>query len=70
MELMSHSSHESPAAHGFLMLGTNSLYLCHLPMYHMPVHSYQTILEAEIEGSHMENYLRIKKKTLLSPLLF
>ena len=66
---MSHSSHEGPAIHGFLILGTNSLYLCHLPMYHMPAHSYQTILEAEIDGSHMENYLKIKKENPTKPII-
>jgi hypothetical protein len=69
MELLSHSSHESPAIHGFLMLGKNSLYLCHLPMYHMSAHSYQTILEAEIEGPEMENYLKIKKENPAKPII-
>ena len=69
MELMSHSSHEGPAIHGFLMLGTNSLYLSHLPMYNVPAHSYQTILEAEIDGSHMKNYLKIKKENPAKPII-
>ena len=69
MESISQSSHERPAVHGFLMLGTNNLYLCHLPMYHMPVHSYQTILEGEIEGSHLENYRKIKKENPTKPLI-
>jgi hypothetical protein len=68
-QVMSHSSHPTPAVHGFLMLGTHNLYLCHLPMYHMPAHSYQTILEAEIEESAMKNYVKIKKETPAKPLI-
>ena len=55
--------------HGFLMLGTNSLYLSHLPMFNVPAHSYQTILEAEIDGSHMKNYLKIKKENPAKPII-
>ena len=57
------------ASHGFLMLGTKNLYLCHLPMYSMPAHSFQTIIEAEIEGSDMENYLKIKKENPAKPII-
>ena len=55
--------------HGFLMLGTNSLYLSHLPMYNVPAHSYQTILEAEIDGSQMKDYLKIKKENPAKPII-
>ena len=51
------------------MLGTNSLYLSHLPMFNVPAHSYQTILEAEIDGSHMKNYLKIKKENPAKPII-
>ena len=55
--------------HGFLMLGTNSLYLSHLPMYNVPAHSYQTIIEAEIDEPHMEKYLEIKKENPTKPII-
>ena len=55
--------------HGFLMLGTNSLYLSHLPMYSVPAHSYQTIIEAEIDEPHMEKYLEIKKENPTKPII-
>ena len=67
---MSHHLHENLVAnHGFLMLGTKNLYLCHLPMYNMAAHSFQTILEAEINEPEMENYLRIKKEHPTKPLV-
>ncbi len=67
---MSHHTHENLVAkHGFLMLGTKNLYLCHLPMYNMSAHSFQTILEAEIEGDEMKNYLRIKKEHPTKPIV-
>ena len=57
------------ANHGFLMLGMKNLYLCHLPMYFMPAHTYQSIVEAEIEDSIWENYLKIKRETPSKPLI-
>ena len=32
-------------------------------------HSYQTILEAEVEGPEMENYLKIKKENPAKPII-
>jgi hypothetical protein len=77
---MSHDSHglhgmsrNSPedlvARHGFLMLGTKNLYLCHLPMYNMAAHLFQTILEAEIEGPEMEKYLRLRNEKPSRPII-
>jgi hypothetical protein len=57
------------ARHGFLMLGTKNLYLCHLPMYSMAAHVFQTILEAEIETSEMEKYLRLKNENPSRPII-
>jgi hypothetical protein len=60
---MSRDSREVPVArHGFLMLGTKNLYLCHLPMYGHVAHIFQTILEAEIEASLMEKYLKLRNE--------
>ena len=67
---MSHDSHEDlKGTHNFLMLGTKNLYLCHLPMYNMPPHVFQTILEAQIEASEMEKYLRLKKENPARPII-
>jgi hypothetical protein len=51
------------------MLGTEKLYLCHLPMYHVPAHSFQTILEAEIDTPEMEKYLKLKKENPNKPVI-
>jgi hypothetical protein len=68
--LMDHSGHHELAAnHGFLMLGTKTIYLCHLPMYHMPAHAFQTIVEAEIGRPELEKYLKIKKETPAKPII-
>jgi len=55
--------------HGFLMLGTKNLYLCHLPMYSMAAHSFQTILEAKIEASEMKKYLKVRNKNPSKPIV-
>jgi hypothetical protein len=78
IEVLSDHSHEHEhehehehlvGTHGFLMLGIKNLYLCHLPMYNMPPHSFQTILEAEIEGPAMEKYLKVKKENPARPII-
>ena len=57
------------ANHGFLMLGMKNLYLCHLPMYFMAAHTFQSILEAEVEDSIWENYLKLKRENPSKPLI-
>lgn len=62
-------SSELSSNHGFLMLGMKNLYLCHLPMYFMAAHSFQSILEAEIEDSIWKTYLKMKKENPSMPLI-
>jgi hypothetical protein len=38
---------DQPAIHGMLMVGGNTIYLSHLPMFHTP-HEYQAIVEADL----------------------
>lgn len=38
---------DQPAIHGMLMVGGNTIYLSHLPMFHSP-HEYQAIVEADL----------------------
>lgn len=66
---MSDTSQEKPDSHGFLMMGTQKLFLCHLPMFFMPDHSYQAILEVELGGTDMENYLNARKQNAAKPLI-
>ena len=44
-------SADQPATHGMLLFGEKKIYLSHLPMFSMPVHRYQVILEARLTKS-------------------
>lgn len=50
------SAKDRPSVHGMLVVGTNQLYLSHLPMFHTP-HDYQVILEVEIPPAARRTYL-------------
>lgn len=43
------ASSDRPAIHGMLMIGENTIYLSHLPMFHSP-HDYQVIIEVSLNG--------------------
>ena len=66
---MSNSSKQTPMSHGFLMMGTEKLFSCHLPMYFMPDHSFQVILEIELGGNDIETYLKTRKEHPGEPLI-
>jgi len=44
-------SADQPATHGMLLFGEKKIYLSHLPMFSIPVHRYQVILEATLTKS-------------------
>ena len=60
---------EPPASHGFIVMGTEKLFLCHLPMFFMPEHNYQVILEGEINTKDMETYAKKKQENPSKPLI-
>jgi len=66
---MSNSSKQMPSSHGFLMMGTEKLFSCHLPMYFMPDHSFQVILEIELGGNDIETYRITRKENPGKPLI-
>jgi hypothetical protein len=66
---MSNSSHQMPSSHGFLMMGIDKLFSCHLPMYFMPNHSFQVILEIELAGNDIETYRKTRKENPGKPLI-
>ncbi len=68
-KIMSNSTNETPAIHGFLMIGTTKLFLCHLPMFFMPVHSYQVILQADIPEEDMKTYVKTKNENPNKPII-
>jgi hypothetical protein len=51
---------DRPAIHGMLMVGSNKIYLCHLPMFHSP-HDYQLIMEADLGQEGNRIYLEDRK---------
>jgi hypothetical protein len=57
------------AIHGFLMMGTNKLFLCHLPMFYMPPHSFQVILQADLPNNDMASYIKIRNENPGKPLI-
>jgi hypothetical protein len=66
---MSNASQEQPALHGFLMMGSEKLFLCHLPMFFAAPHSYQAILEASLASNDRDIYLKTKKENQGKPLI-
>lgn len=46
---------DSPNTHGMLVVGTDAVYLSHLPMFHPP-HHYQLIFEANLPADALRGY--------------
>lgn len=53
---------DTPNSHGMFMLGTTSLYLCHMPMFMKEDHRYQVTLKAHLDQQSMETFLADKAK--------
>ena len=66
---MSDPLQETPDTHGLLILGTQNLFACHLPMFFMTNHCYQAILEIEFDDRDEETYLKIKNENPNKPLI-
>lgn len=47
---------EDPSQHAFVMLGTNTLFICHLTMYGMEEHNFQLVLEAKLPDEAMRAF--------------
>ncbi|MBS1971118.1 MAG: hypothetical protein JSU04_12460 [Bdellovibrionales bacterium] len=63
-QVLHHSSHSSdrPSTHGMAVVGTQHIYLSHLPMFHSP-HDYQVILEVTLDTASQAQYLKMKATT-------
>lgn len=62
--LAQHSHHhhtDRPSVHGMLLVGTEKIYLSHLPMFHSP-HDYQVIFEVDLPAEVKSHYQNIKKQ--------
>lgn len=53
----SHASTDRPSVHGMMMMGKETVYLSHLPMFHSP-HDYQALLEVEIDEPGKKAYVK------------
>jgi hypothetical protein len=51
---------DKPNTHGMFMLGTGTLYLCHMPMFTKADHMYQVILRAHLDPATARAYLADK----------
>ncbi|THU79817.1 PLP-dependent transferase, partial [Dendrothele bispora CBS 962.96] len=52
----------SPDFHGFVMQGTDRLYLVHLPMFNMANHRYQLIITGELPPDAMATYVQARQQ--------
>lgn len=51
---------DTPNTHGMFMLGTTTLFLCHMPMFGKEDHFYQLTLQARLDSGSMATYLKDK----------
>ncbi|ESK85823.1 pyridoxal-dependent decarboxylase domain protein [Moniliophthora roreri MCA 2997] len=51
----------SPASHGFVMQGTDKLYLVYLPMFNMANHRYQLIITGDLPDAEMAQYVAARE---------
>ena len=62
MQDMQSSIIDTPNSHGMFMLGTSTLYLCHMPMFTKEDHMYQLTLRAHLDPTSMQIFLEDKAK--------
>jgi hypothetical protein len=53
---------DTPNQHGMFMLGTTSLYLCHMPMFTKEDHCYQVTLNAHLDQTSSDIFLADRAK--------
>jgi hypothetical protein len=51
---------DTPNSHGMFMLGTSTLYLCHMPMFPKEDHRYQVTLKAHLDPASQATYVADK----------
>ena len=57
------NAHDHPSVHGMLVLGSEKIYLSHLPMFHSP-HDYQVIMEVKLSEKAMRIYQETLKESV------
>jgi hypothetical protein len=58
---------DEPGDHGMFMLGTETLFLCHMPMFTMEKHMYQLILRASLPPDVMQRYRLLRRANPRKP---
>lgn len=53
---------DAPGNHGMFMIGSDTLYLVHMPMLTHEKHMYQLVLEVRLPASVMRDYQRLRKE--------
>jgi hypothetical protein len=53
---------ETPDLHGFVIMGKENLFLCHLPMFYAINHRYQLIFKAELGSDDKSKYLKVRNE--------
>ncbi|KAI3328115.1 pyridoxal-dependent decarboxylase domain-containing protein [Xylariaceae sp. AK1471] len=59
----------APEFHSFLIQGTESTYLIHLPMFHVANHRQQLILHVDFDKRSKDKYLAMKKSYPSEPMI-
>jgi hypothetical protein len=52
---------DEPGQHGMFMLGSETLFLCHMPMFTAEKHMYQVILRASLPPAIMQQYQALRQ---------
>ena len=60
---MSHTVNDTANYHGMFMLGQETLFLCHMPMFTKACHMYQMIIEASLPAEVMSAYINDRRNT-------
>lgn len=58
---------DTPGNHGMFMLGTNTLFLTHMPMLTNEQHMYQVVLRASLPSAAMDTYRKLRQANPAKP---
>lgn len=53
----------TPQKHDFVMQGTDTLYLVHLPKFQLASHRYQLVLTGKLDSEFMEQYVELREQS-------
>jgi len=50
-----------PHSHGFVLVGSGTLFLCHLPVFHKEIHRYQLIMQVSLPEYQLLKYRQFRQ---------